>query len=169
VRPISYSEIFHSISGTVRQISIFQDDDSRFEQSKNIPFTLSSLTRLEHLTICANLHFAFLDEIWSYSVIPSLTDLIKTAPSLKHLKLAFKFGLNVNAHIPKPLEYICFTLVGLLTECRATSISLCISAICDRDRGFDAIFLEMVLSAMTGCAGLNQLVGQGVLVITATP
>ena len=138
-----------------------------------IPFTISSLTRLERLTICADLTFnsfnSLIQETRSYSAILPLTDLIKTAPFLKHLKLVFNFGLNKRAHIPEALEYVCSTLVGLLTECRATSISLCVKAICF-DQDFDATFLEMVLSALTGCVGVNQLVEQGVLIIRpATP
>jgi len=60
----------------------------------------------------------------------------------------------MKAHLTKPLEHICSTLVRLLTECRATSISLCVSAIC-----FDATFLEIVLSALTGPAEVNTTEG----------
>jgi len=131
---------------------------------RDIPFTLSSLTRLEYLTICADLNFYFDGHS---SPVRSLTDLIKTAPILKHLKFAFKFRCNTKTHIPECLQHFCSTLVRvrLLTECRATSISLCVSAICDMDRDFDATFLEMVLSALAGPAKVNQLVEQGVLII----
>ena len=94
-----------------------------------------------------------------------MTDLIKTAPILNHLKLAFRFWLNAKAHVSEALEHVCPTLVRLLTECRATSIILCISTICFLDRSFDATFLEMICSALAGCAEVNQLVEQGVLII----
>jgi len=77
----------------------------------------SSLTRLEYLTIDS--HY-FRQAIWSCSPVRSLTDLIKTAPILKHLKFAFGFRLNMKVHLPEPLEHICSTLVRLLTECRAS-------------------------------------------------
>ena len=69
------------------------------------------------------------------------------------------------AQIPKPSEFICIPLVGLLNECRSASISLHVSAICDTSHEFDATFLDIVLSVLTGCAEVNQLVEQGVLVI----
>ena len=129
--------------------------------------TLSSLTRLEHLTICADHVFNSdgLEKFWFFSFIPPVTDLIKTAPILKHLKIAFNFWLNASAHISETLEHFCPSLVHLLTECRATSITLCVSANCHLDRSFEATFLEMARSALTGCAEVNQLVEQDVLVI----
>lgn len=42
---------------------------------------------------------------------------------------------------------------------------LFVSAPCHSGRDFDATFLEMVLSVLTGCAEVNQLVEKGVLII----
>jgi len=137
----------------------------------DMPSTLSTLTRLEQLTIRADLEFYFSsgnfsEEAGAYtSSISTITGLIKTASFLKHLTLAFNFRLNKRAYIPKASEFICIPLVGLLTECRSASISLCAKALCDGDRSFDATFLAMVLFVLTSCSEVNQLVKQGVLII----
>ena len=110
-------------------------------------------------------HSDGLDSFWFYSSILPVTDLIKTAPILKHLKLAISFRLYRRFHIYENLEHFCPTLVRLLTECRAMSITLCVSALGDCDRSFEATFLGVVRSSLTGCAEVNQLVEQGVLII----
>jgi len=99
------------------------------------------------------------------SSISALTCLVKAVSSLKHLTLAFHFCLDKRIHIPRASEFIRIPLVGLVNECRSASISLCVSATCHTDRDFDATVLEVVLSALTGCAELNQLVEKGVLTI----
>ena len=94
-----------------------------------------------------------------------MTDLIKTAPILKHLYLAINCWHYSRVHISETREHFCPTLVRLLTECHATSITLCVSALGNWDRSFNATFLEMAHSALTGCAEVKRLVEQGVLII----
>lgn len=162
------SRRFLLIFATVRSHSHYGTSDDAVYQplpSFAIPFTLSSLTQLEHLVIRANLDFLFYDDYTFGSSLPALTSLIKTASSLKHLTFAFNFHLNKWVQIPKASEFICIPLVGLLKESRSVDISLHIGAICDSGREFDAPFLEVIVSVLTGCAEVNQLVEQGVLVI----
>ena len=105
------------------------------------------------------------DSFWFYSSILPVTDLIKTAPILKHLKLAINFRFHRRDHISEALEHFCPTLVRLLTECRATSTILCVSTHRNWDRSFYATFSETICSAPTGCAEVNQLAEHGVFII----
>ena len=65
-----------------------------------MPFTLSSFTRLEHLTICADLEVT--SDGLHFLIILPVTHLITTAPVLKHLKFAFKFWFDTRFVFPKP-------------------------------------------------------------------
>jgi len=119
---------------------------------RDIPFTLHPLTRLERLTLCADLEFYSSagtnhlgegdDSTYIFmSSISALTCLVKAVSSLKHLTLAFHFCLDKRIHIPRASESICIPLVGLVNECHSPSVSLCVSATCYTDRDFDAMVL----------------------------
>jgi len=132
--------------------------------------SLSPLVCLEKLTISADLEFHFqsgyrgLPDVYGFSSsIYAISQLLRTALSLQHLTLDFRFHINDRLQLPYDPEALWSPLVTLVSQTSSPCIDLRVKA--TKLPGFTAISPEIVTSSLASCPALTQMVRRGVLVI----
>jgi len=135
-----------------------------------IPLSLSSLVCLEKLAISADLAFHFQNnyrdppDIYGFSSsISAIAQLLKTALSLQHLTLDFRFHINVHRQLPHAPEALWSPLVTLVSESSSPCINLRIKA--SQLPQLTTISPEIVTSSLASYPPLTEMIEQGVLVI----